>query len=213
MTHDHGSAVDLGPTLPLTGFTVDLRTGAVVSEAGGSEALTGRERALLGYLARHPGREIPRDELLTEVWGYSNQVVSRAIDSTVRRLREKIELDPAQPRHLLTVWGTGYRFEPVRAEPIARPPEPGPPAPGRVRVLGERRIDLDLGTVRGPDGESQLTTGERALLDTLAEADGAVVDTEQLARTLWGRGRSGAERALSSVIYRIRRKIEPDPDA
>lgn len=74
-------------------------------------ALTGREYDLLEHLARRPGRTLSRDELLTEVWGWSVGDVS-TITVHVRRLREKIERDPAAPRIISTVWGVGYRLEP-----------------------------------------------------------------------------------------------------
>ena len=52
-----------------------------------------------------------RVELLTEVWGYGAFVLSRTVDSHVAELRRKLEDDPARPRHVLTVWKSGYRFE------------------------------------------------------------------------------------------------------
>ena len=52
-----------------------------------------------------------RVELLTEVWGYGAFVMSRTVDSHVAELRRKLEADPANPRHIVTVWKVGYRFE------------------------------------------------------------------------------------------------------
>jgi len=73
--------------------------------------LTVKEFDLLAYLMSHPDRAFRREELLEAVWGYS---VGDTATVTVhmRRLREKIEDDPAKPRHLCTVRGIGYRFEP-----------------------------------------------------------------------------------------------------
>ena len=76
------------------------------------ETLTTREAELLGWLAARPGKAVSRDDLLREVWGYRGATASRTVDNTVLRLRAKIEADPARPRHVLTVHGTGYRFEP-----------------------------------------------------------------------------------------------------
>jgi len=73
------------------------------------------EARLLAYFPGRPGEEIERDVLLREVCGYGPMVVSRSIDNTVRRLRKKIEADPASPVHVLAVHGLGYRFEPVRS--------------------------------------------------------------------------------------------------
>ena len=72
---------------------------------------TVREFRLLEYLARHQGRVFTRDQLLDAVWKEGAFVTPRSIDVFVRRLREKIEPDPKQPRYLKTLRGIGYRFE------------------------------------------------------------------------------------------------------
>jgi two-component system response regulator MtrA len=73
-------------------------------------ALTPKEYDLLIALLRRDGACITRSELLTEVWGYSAEVMSRTVDTHVAELRRKLEPDPANPRHILTVRKTGYRF-------------------------------------------------------------------------------------------------------
>ena len=73
--------------------------------------MTATEFRLLDYLARHPGRMFSRDHLLDAVWGDSRFVTPRSVDVYVRRIREKIELDPETPRYLKTMRGAGYRFE------------------------------------------------------------------------------------------------------
>lgn len=93
----------------LTQGHVDLIRREVVL-AGRRQTLSPTEIALLGYLDGREGLPATRAELLREVWGYSERVVSRTLDTTVARLRAKIEVNPAQPRHLLTVPGAGYRF-------------------------------------------------------------------------------------------------------
>ena len=75
--------------------------------------LTSKELDLLAFLLRHPGRAWRREELLEQVWGWTYGDTS-TVTVHIRRLREKVEEDPARPRHLQTVWGVGYRFE---AEP------------------------------------------------------------------------------------------------
>lgn len=72
---------------------------------------TATEFRLLDYLARHPGRVFSRDHLLDAVWGDARFVTPRSVDVYVRRIREKIEEDPENPRYLKTVRGAGYRFE------------------------------------------------------------------------------------------------------
>jgi DNA-binding response OmpR family regulator len=73
--------------------------------------LTAKEFDLLAHFMRNPRRAFRRDELLDEVWGFSYGDTS-TVTVHVRRLREKIETDPSHPRHVCTIWGVGYRFEP-----------------------------------------------------------------------------------------------------
>jgi DNA-binding response OmpR family regulator len=73
-------------------------------------ALTVREFDLLAYLIRHPGRAFTRTELLDGVWGWTFGDQS-TVTVHVRRLREKVEDDPANPTRIFTVWGRGYRYE------------------------------------------------------------------------------------------------------
>lgn len=73
--------------------------------------LTAREFDLLLYFARQPGRVFRRYELLDEVWGYGHDGYEHTVNSHINRLRRKIEDDPSKPRHVVTVWGVGYRFQ------------------------------------------------------------------------------------------------------
>jgi DNA-binding response OmpR family regulator len=82
-----------------------------VRVSGQIVALTVREFDLLTFLMRHVHRVFRREELLDHVWRYTYGDTS-TVTVHVRRLREKIEADPAAPLHLQTVWGVGYRFEP-----------------------------------------------------------------------------------------------------
>jgi DNA-binding response OmpR family regulator len=88
-------------------------TGRRVASLGGQAlALTVREFDLLEFLLRHPAQAWTRAQLLEQVWGWQFGDQS-TVTVHVRRLREKIEADSAVPRRLLTVWGVGYRYEPV----------------------------------------------------------------------------------------------------
>jgi DNA-binding response OmpR family regulator len=78
--------------------------------AGAPVQLTGKEFDLLAFLLRAPHRAWRREELLEHVWGWTYGDTS-TVTVHIRRLREKVEQDPASPRHLQTVWGVGYRFE------------------------------------------------------------------------------------------------------
>jgi DNA-binding response OmpR family regulator len=72
--------------------------------------LTAREFDLLHHMASHPKRVFTRDHLMETVWGYTFAGDTSTVTVHIRRLREKIEPDPARPRYLQTVWGVGYRF-------------------------------------------------------------------------------------------------------
>jgi two-component system alkaline phosphatase synthesis response regulator PhoP len=72
--------------------------------------LSSREFEILRYLIRHRGEIVTRDQLLDEVWGYDSSPVTRTVDNHIARLRQKIEPDPSQPQHIITVHRIGYRF-------------------------------------------------------------------------------------------------------
>jgi DNA-binding response OmpR family regulator len=74
--------------------------------------LTTLEFDLLWFVASNPNRVFARDELMGRVWGYTSELDTGTVTVHVRRLREKIEDDPSRPRHLETVWGSGYRWTP-----------------------------------------------------------------------------------------------------
>jgi two-component system, OmpR family, response regulator ResD len=74
--------------------------------------LTAKEFDMLYHLARHPRQVFSRDQLLQNIWGISDFIDPSTVTVHIRRLREKIETDPANPAHLQTVWGVGYKFEP-----------------------------------------------------------------------------------------------------
>ncbi|SIM78523.1 response regulator transcription factor [Micromonospora cremea] len=94
---------------------LEVATGPRVARLHGRElALTLREFDLLAHLMRQPRRAFRRTELLERVWGW-NFGDQSTVTVHVRRLREKIEDDPAEPRRIVTVWGVGYRYEPADA--------------------------------------------------------------------------------------------------
>ncbi len=79
---------------------------------GDEASLTMREYELLLHFMRHPGQVFSRDQLMDLVWRFSFYSDTSTVTVHVRRLRSKIERDPAEPRWLQTVWGIGYRFQP-----------------------------------------------------------------------------------------------------
>lgn len=96
-----------------------VKAGEIEIDSGGMTLMvrgvltqtTATEFRLLEYLARHPGRVFTRDQLLDAVWRDTHYVTPRSVDVYVRRIREKIEANPDEPRYLKTVRGAGYRFE------------------------------------------------------------------------------------------------------
>ena len=74
--------------------------------------LTRKEFDLLEHLAASPGMTFTRHALLEAVWDFAWDGDAATVTVHIRRLREKIEVDPSEPRHIITVWGVGYRFEP-----------------------------------------------------------------------------------------------------
>ena len=74
--------------------------------------MTAMEFKALKYLIQNPRRVISRDELLNEVWGYQNYPSTRTVDNHILRLRQKLEREPSEPRHFITVNRTGYKFLP-----------------------------------------------------------------------------------------------------
>ncbi len=85
----------------------DCRT---VTRGGAPLALTPKAYELLLALARRNGAVAGRNELLKEVWGYGAFVMTRTVDTHIAELRRKIEENPAEPRHIVTVWKVGYRL-------------------------------------------------------------------------------------------------------
>ncbi|HEU5437855.1 MAG TPA: response regulator transcription factor [Ktedonobacterales bacterium] len=106
--------------VPAMVFDDDLHFGSLtirpntrqVQRDGAPVALTTKEFDLLEFLAAHPKQVFTREQLLLHVWNYDNYGDDSTVTVHMRRLREKVEHNPARPRHLRTVWGIGYKFEP-----------------------------------------------------------------------------------------------------
>jgi DNA-binding response OmpR family regulator len=92
-------------------LTIDPQT-RLVKVRGEEKNLTAKEFELLWEMARHPRQVFSRDQLLDRVWGMSEYIDPSTVTVHVRRLREKVEADPSNPRYVQTVWGVGYKFEP-----------------------------------------------------------------------------------------------------
>lgn len=98
-------------TLRFADLRINAKTRAVEG-VGGPITLTAREFDLLHFLASHPDQVFTRDQLLDHVWDFEFPGDDSTVTVHIRRLRAKVEADPSRPRHLKTVWGVGYKFEP-----------------------------------------------------------------------------------------------------
>jgi len=103
-------AMVLDDTLHLGNLTIRPQLRYVEREGTPIE-LTAKEFDLLHFLATHPKQVFTRQQLLDNVWDYGYYGDASTVTVHIRRLREKVELDPARPRHIKTVWGVGYKFE------------------------------------------------------------------------------------------------------
>jgi len=82
----------------------------IASKKGKPLELTSKEYEILRLMVRHRGEVISRDSMLNEVWGYEAYPATRTVDSHIVKLRQKIEDDPAAPKHILSIYGEGYKF-------------------------------------------------------------------------------------------------------
>ncbi len=98
-------------TVEFGSVTVNLR-GTEALKDGQAVNLSAREFQLLRYFVEHPGATLSREELLRQVWGYSEKMFTRTVDVHVASLRQKLEQEPRQPRFFLTVQKLGYKFKP-----------------------------------------------------------------------------------------------------
>lgn len=195
--------------LRLKGCVVDLGR-QTVSAADGLRRMTTKETEFLAYLSAHPGRTVTRDELLKQVWGYRASGSSRVVDKMLTRLRAKIGDDASSPTHIFTVYGGGYRFEPLpdgeigQVASLAAEREPAP-APA---VTSEPKPSVSLLTPRpttnlAPDGTSFVGRAD----DLLDLAD----DLRSGARLITILGPGGAGKTRLARHFGARRHEQEPP--
>ncbi|MEP7346246.1 MAG: response regulator transcription factor, partial [Gemmatimonadaceae bacterium] len=105
-----GGASPRDSALAFADVRIDTST-RTVTRGGAEVALRPREFDLLAALVRRDGQVASRLDLLREVWGYDDSVMSRTVDTHIAEVRRKLERDPAHPAHILTVLKTGYRIK------------------------------------------------------------------------------------------------------
>lgn len=99
-----------GPLLTAGDLSLNTEERVAVRE-GRTVDLTAKEYDLIALLMQNPRRVYSRENLMNVVWGYSYAGDYRTVDVHIRRLREKLERDPAEPEHIMTKWGVGYYFK------------------------------------------------------------------------------------------------------
>jgi DNA-binding response OmpR family regulator len=104
-----GTTVGGPDTMIIGSLSVDFAS-YTATRNGEPLSLTPKEFEILKYLWVHRNKTVSRDELLTKVWGYDESISTRTVDNFILKLRQKIEDDPATPRHILTIHGVGYKF-------------------------------------------------------------------------------------------------------
>ncbi len=92
-------------------FTLNLRNRTLYYQ-GQPQELTQVEFQIMEYFLTHPATMLTRTDILSRVWGADYYGEDKVVDVNIRRLRMKVERDPSEPRHIITVWGQGYRWEP-----------------------------------------------------------------------------------------------------
>ncbi len=102
---------DDGSRLRFADVEVDLAA-KTVRRAGRDAGLTAQELKLLLHLCEHPKKAFTREELLQAAWGYGYEGTARTVDNFISQLRAKLETNPEEPKHFVTVRGQGYRFDP-----------------------------------------------------------------------------------------------------
>jgi DNA-binding response OmpR family regulator len=103
------AADEPGDVIRRDGLEIDPSRHRVVVDGAPVET-TAHEFTVLRVLAANPGIVFSREAIIRRAWGPGTHVTERSVDTIVKRLRQKIERDPAQPERLLTVWGVGYKF-------------------------------------------------------------------------------------------------------
>lgn len=106
---DAGGEDTAGRPVQMGRITVNFATYEATVD-GHPVSMSHREVEILNYFLQHKNQVVSRDQLLEDVWGYDQSITTRTVDNFILKLRQKLEEDPARPRHILTVHGVGYKF-------------------------------------------------------------------------------------------------------
>jgi DNA-binding response OmpR family regulator len=100
---------EAGHVMRVSDFEADF-TAYTAKRSGMKVNMTPKEFEILKFLWQHRNQVVSRDQLLTNVWGYDESISTRTVDNFILKLRQKIEDDPAHPKHIITMHGTGYKL-------------------------------------------------------------------------------------------------------
>jgi predicted ATPase/DNA-binding winged helix-turn-helix (wHTH) protein len=192
------------PALVLDGCEVDVAQCELV-RGGERQHLTTKEVEVLSYLADNPSREVSYEELLERVWGHPRLASTQPVYSVIKRLRRKLD-GFGEHRHLVTVHGVGYRFEPPPRAPAmaSRPPAPLPAAmrlssfvgrDAELALLGDVLPDARIVSLVGPGGAGK--TRVALELASRAAASGREVALADLSDVVTG---SDVGRAIAAAV-------------
>jgi DNA-binding response OmpR family regulator len=100
---------EAGHIMKVSQFEADFSS-YTASRAGIPVTMTPKEYEVLKFLWQHRNQAVSRDQLLTNVWGYDESISTRTVDNFILKIRQKVEDDPAHPKHIVTLHGTGYKL-------------------------------------------------------------------------------------------------------
>ncbi len=107
--HERGGGSEEAERAKIGSLEVDFAA-YTATKGGKPVAMTPKEVEILKYFWKHKNETVSRDKLLTDVWGYDDSVSTRTVDNFILKLRQKIEKDPAEPHHIITIHGVGYKL-------------------------------------------------------------------------------------------------------
>ena len=106
-----GGGSELQGKTKIGALEIDFSTYEATRRGKGVD-MTSKEVEILRFLWQHKNQAVSRDALLTNVWGYDESISSRTVDNFIAKLRQKVEVSPSKPRHIITIHGTGYKLLP-----------------------------------------------------------------------------------------------------
>ena len=190
-------------------ITLDIQ-GQTVSVEGGNVHLTDNEVNLLAHLMHNVEITCSSESLYAAVWGVQRSVGSTALETTIRRLRMKIEENPSQPRWIQTLKGHGYKF-------TLNEVDDEQPRPTNIRpvhtypTVGDFQLDPSLRQISVAGRIVRLSEIDYQILTHFLAHPGEIVDRPSLLAKVWQHRSQASEKLAIAAIQRLRQKIEEEP--